>query len=80
MDAIDKLAMQQQHDDMVELTAAVKELIDTIKNKDDVGATGDALPVKIVEIGEDALAVLSALPLTLQQPVQVEVVEGDSSN
>lgn len=80
MDAIDKLAMQQQHDDMVELTSAVKELIETIKNKDDVGATGDAIPVKLVEIGEDALAILSATPLTLQQPVQVEVVDGPAAD
>jgi hypothetical protein len=68
MDAIDKLAMQQQHDDMVELIAAVKELTETIKNKDDVGATGDAIPVKVVEIGEDALAVIT------------QVVTGDSSD
>lgn len=78
MDAIDKLAMQQQHDDMVELIAAVKELTDSIKNKDDVGAQGDAIPVKIVEIGEDALAILAATPLTLQTPVQVEVVDGNA--
>jgi hypothetical protein len=80
MDSIDKLAMQQLHDDMVELTAALKDFTEAIKNKDDIGANGDAIPVSIVSIGEDALAILSATPLTVTDggtPVQVEVANND---
>lgn len=76
MDSIDKLAMQQLHDDMVELTAALKDFTEAIRNKDDIGANGDAIPVNIVSISEDAQAILTALPLTVTDggtPVQVEV-------
>lgn len=79
MDKLDKLAMQQQHDDMVALTAAVAELANELKlarEKDDVGADREAMPVKLVAIGDDALAILAATPLTVTDggtPVQVEV-------
>ena len=82
MDAIDKLAMQQMHDDMVALTAAIVDFTAELKlarEKDDIGATGDAIPVKLVEIGEDALAILAATPLTVTDggtPVKVEVQDG----
>lgn len=60
MDAIDKLAMQQMHDDMVALTAALKEFTEAIKSKD-VIAGADPVPVELVAISEDALAVITAV-------------------
>lgn len=73
---INELALQQLHDDMTALTAAVTALTEQLANKDDVGAVGDAIPVNIVSIAEDALAILAATPLTVTDggtPVKVEV-------
>ncbi len=82
MDALDKLAMQQMHDDMVALTAALKEFTEALNNRKDVIDGADPIPVEIVSVGEDAQAILSALPLTVTDggtPVKVEVVEGGNS-
>lgn len=82
MDKIDKLALEQLHLDIAAFTAAVKELTEAIKNKDDIGADREAMPVKLVAIGEDALAILAATPLTVTDggtPLQVEVTDGNDS-
>lgn len=79
MDKIDHLALQQLHDDMVGLTEALKEF--TAAFKDDVGADRNAMPVKLVAIGEDALAILAATPLTVTDggtPVKVEVQDAEA--
>lgn len=55
-----ELAMQQMHDDMVELTAALKEHTEALKAKDVIEGA-DPMPVELVAISEDALAVVTAI-------------------
>lgn len=70
-----ELAMQQMHDDMVELTKALQEHTAALKSKDVIEGA-DPVPVELVSISEDALAILAATPLTVTDggtPVKVEV-------
>lgn len=74
---IDKLALEQLHIDIKALATAVNELTATIKNKDAIGAVNDAIPVRLAQIDEDALAVLSAIPIKVIDggtPLMVEVI------
>lgn len=89
MDSIDKLAIQQLHNDLEANTAAVKELVALLKaqaeHKDEV--TG-ALPVNISNLEELAQALVpliimltdridQGVPVTnLSDPVKVEVTNG----
>lgn len=73
---VQELAMQQMHDDMVALTAAVTKLTELIEQRKDVIDGADPIPVEITSIGADALAILAATPLTITDggtPVKVEV-------
>lgn len=55
-----ELAMQQMHDDMIALTAALKEHTEALKAKDIVEGA-DPIPVELVAVSEDALAVITAI-------------------
>lgn len=61
MDALDKLAMQQMHDDMVALTAALTAFTEAIAERKDIVAGAEPIPVELVAISEDALAVITAV-------------------
>lgn len=58
---VQELAMQQMHDDMVALTAALTKFTEVLESRKDIIEGGEPIPVELVKIGEDALAVLTAV-------------------
>ena len=54
-----ELAMQQMHDDMVALTTAINKNNELLEARKDVIEGADPIPVELVAISEDALAIIS---------------------
>ena len=54
-----ELAMQQMHDDMVALTTAINKNNELLEARKDVIEGADPIPVELVSISEDALAIIS---------------------
>lgn len=58
---IQELALQQLHDDMTALTAALTKFTEVLESRKDIIEGGEPIPVELVKISDDAIAVITAV-------------------